>query len=362
MAAAGNVALGGRAIGLLDEPHDGRDGARCSRCGELEIAEAGLGPRRCDADRRDRIVALGGTQREIEDVREPGLVGDVLVGGEHGEDCVGIAFGERRRGETDRSGGIAPDRLGEQFDPWDDEPRRRDLRLGGHDHRAASGDALTEPHGCGDHRFAVGAEREQLLGPLAPTCGPQPRAAAACENDCVSHARIVAGIVTIVTFRLAIGTVIALSTACTVHQRISAGPSYGGARRGLGGEAIAETAGGDEPVLAIAALAVNVDGTPGIGLLAGAELYGMPSPWGGRFTVLAGPALNGDGLRFELRASFAIVKIFGEHDERYESISNTIGIELFAAKIGTFDDDGFAGIGITYGKLTVPRWHPIMDN
>ena len=107
--ARGDVALGGRAVGLLEEAADVVDGVRARARqprAQADVAEAGLGVRRHHADGDDRLARLG--DREAHQPRERRLVGDERVGGQHGDDRVRAGAPLRgHRAQADRGGGVA---------------------------------------------------------------------------------------------------------------------------------------------------------------------------------------------------------------------------------------------------------------
>ncbi len=155
-------------------------------------------------------------------------------------------------------------------------------------------------------------------------------------------------------------------TACTTHNRVSAGATLGTSNTTGGGELTGEAAIGDDgKMIVIGATARGGHGLDGAAIRIGGEIESAPRPWGGRVTGTLGPAVfdsDGDlGVRFEMRGSVAIVRGFDRTEittglESTADHTRTVGLELFVTSIGISENEILIGAGLTFGSHTVD--HP----
>ena len=183
----GDIGLGARAIGLLDESRD-LEGAVAAgeRLAALDIAVAGLGPARGDAE-GDELAGLGSGGGARDSGLEGGCIGDRVIRWHHQHQRIGRGSGEGEGGDAAGGRGVAAERLeddrggrhaGEAKLLGDDEAvlvvgddqRRREL--------LAVGDAQTGFLKQG----ALGEERQELLRILRARHRPEARARAAGED------------------------------------------------------------------------------------------------------------------------------------------------------------------------------------
>lgn len=101
-----DVGPGEREGGLLLEGGDLADVVGAGGLADVEVAVAGLGVGRGDADGHQQAV-LGAADRRPQHGREGGDVADQLVGGEGTHDGVRVAAGDDRRGEADGGARVA---------------------------------------------------------------------------------------------------------------------------------------------------------------------------------------------------------------------------------------------------------------
>lgn len=154
-------------------------------------------------------------------------------------------------------------------------------------------------------------------------------------------------------------------TACTTHNRISGGATFGTDNSTAGGEVTGEAAVGAEGTnIVVGGTARAGHGVTGAALRIGAELERAPHPLGARATVTIGPAFfDRDGdieARFEARGSIAIVQGLNRSepsdDHGSSDQATTVGVELFVSSIGFADHQVLLGIGLTIGKHKID--HP----
>ena len=98
-------------VGLLDEARRRVD-AVGDDVADLDVAVAGLGAGRANADGGDPAL-LGRAERPGHRLAEGGLVADVMVRREHGDDGVGVGSRDGRGRPPDARRGVARDRFGE---------------------------------------------------------------------------------------------------------------------------------------------------------------------------------------------------------------------------------------------------------
>ncbi len=171
---------------LLDEA---LDTVRVSAEGRarLDVAEAGVGPRRREPDGgEEACVGLG--ERLAQGAEEGGFVSDDVVGREDHHEGVGVAARDDVGRPADARRGVAADGLaehvlGRQIGQGALGGRAQPLARGDVEARrgAERGDAAARG---GDERLGrVGAEGEKLLGQLVARGGPEAGAGAAGEHD-----------------------------------------------------------------------------------------------------------------------------------------------------------------------------------
>ncbi len=181
--------LGRRARGLLDEARDPQHArGRRQRLARLDVAVAGLGPRRGDAEGHELAGVghrHGGIQRAIERV---GLVHQVVGRADPEQRLAALLLADVERGERDRSRGVAPDRLeqamvGERrIDRLELAPHQEVLRLGAdRDHMLRAGAPEHPTRGLLEQRLRADQRRE-LLGQGVAAHRPQAGAGAAGED------------------------------------------------------------------------------------------------------------------------------------------------------------------------------------
>jgi hypothetical protein len=150
-------------------------------------------------------------------------------------------------------------------------------------------------------------------------------------------------------------------TGCTTHNRFSAGSTLNAESSTLGGAVSLAGATGDSDDGIMLASSVNA----GIGhqmnggsLLVGIEPMKTGTQFGGRMTLLAGPAFVGRAqgeidATVEVRGSFSVFRMFDTTSNYREAYAKrTVGLELFVTNIG-FDQSGtLVGLALSIGKLT----------
>ena len=195
--AVGDEPLGGRAVGLLAELGDlvQRDPlGRPERLAALDVAVAGLGPGRLDPERdeRGRVVV------DHRDGRADGLAGTSRAGSmtwsagmtiivPSGSFLATIAAARPTQGAVSRGQGSATTFAGGHVG----ELRADGLGLvgPGDDQDPVGRDQRGDPRdGLLEHR-RVAVEVQQLLRPVPPALGPEPRPAAPGHHDGVEHGR-----------------------------------------------------------------------------------------------------------------------------------------------------------------------------
>jgi len=182
-------------IRLLVEGGDGAGIALPHRRAGLDIAVAGMGAGRADADERDGIRG-GGQRGRLRKRRGKGCrILDEMVGGLHDQHGTGILAGNDESGGRNRRGGVARHRLQQQ------QPRAAGfLQRGAREESVVLAGHQQGPFRAGNRRRAldrlrqqapVRAECQELLGMVAPAERPQPRSGAAAQNDrpdaCLAH-------------------------------------------------------------------------------------------------------------------------------------------------------------------------------
>ena len=183
-AAVGEELLGALAVGLLHEAARAVH-ALGDRIAHLDVAVAGLGAVRADPD-GDDVAAARRLRRERQDRRVLVLVGDVVIGGEHHADGVGIDARDPRGGPPDAGRRVAPDRLGEDVLRREREirPRGRGEALGRHDEHVLFGDRLRHaPNGRREERLVTAGERQELLGSIGARERPEAGAGSTGHDD-----------------------------------------------------------------------------------------------------------------------------------------------------------------------------------
>ena len=108
---------------------------------DLHVPEPGLGPRRRNPERDERVVRPRRLGRRAQGGEERRLVAHGLVGRQHGENGVGRALRRRQRREGDRGRGVPAHGL-------EDEARARDFRQLGEKERLVRGAARDEDVAC----------------------------------------------------------------------------------------------------------------------------------------------------------------------------------------------------------------------
>ena len=152
----------------------------------LHVPETGLGSRRRNPERDERIVRPRRRCRRVERGEERRLVAHGLVGRQHCENGVGCVLRGRQRRKGDRGRGVAAHGL-------ENEARARDFRKFGDEERLVrraprdedvpgSGERGPAPPGLPKQRLASG-QREEGLRPAVGRARPQPRAASAGEDE-----------------------------------------------------------------------------------------------------------------------------------------------------------------------------------
>ena len=192
--AAGDVALGGGAVGLLDEFLQRAGALACFERGpRADVAVAGLGVVGDDAEGDERTLrrGLGADRNRLLKGRE---VGDDVIGRHHQQDRIAL-LRRGQRGEGERRRGVAPHRfehdlrrshtdlaqllgddeavflVGDHQRPWIHVHRRKALEAGG---------GFLQ-------QGVVAGERQQLLGIALARGRPQTRAGAAGENHALDR-------------------------------------------------------------------------------------------------------------------------------------------------------------------------------
>ena len=156
--------------------------------------------------------------------------------------------------------------------------------------------------------------------------------------------------------------VILLFAGCTMHNRVTAGPTLATDSKTPGAEVAAESTLGpnDGPIRGVARIAGHIgEGRNGASLLVGGELESLTAPWGGRVTAGIGPAFTSDGEGIAphvlVHGALALVHPFDFHDIGDETTSKTVGLELFVNNIGLDASGTVVGFGVTLGRRTVQR-------
>ena len=153
-------------------------------CAQLDVAVAGLGTARPDADGR-HLAALGAARGEADRPEEGLLVLDQVVGGEDADDGRALAAqGEQVADQGDRGSGVAPDRLepgpvGRQAELAQDPPRQHLGVPRADEPRVAEGAQAAE--GLGQERLSE--QVAELLRHGGAGDRPEPGAAAAGQDD-----------------------------------------------------------------------------------------------------------------------------------------------------------------------------------
>jgi hypothetical protein len=114
--------LGRRGIGLLDKARDGKHALRGGqRPVALDIAVAGFGALRMDAEGDEMAGARGGSSACDGRVKRGGII-DRVIGRHQQHQRLAVTLGKRQRGDAGGWRGVASDRLEQQ-------PLRRDVDL-----------------------------------------------------------------------------------------------------------------------------------------------------------------------------------------------------------------------------------------
>ncbi len=110
--AVGEIALGGRGVGLLVEGIDAEcgTGKAFERAALANVAVAGVGAVGLDAE-QDELAGGGDDGGAADRLDELGFVADDVIGGHHREDCVGVLIDGGDGGHRDRGRGVARHRL-----------------------------------------------------------------------------------------------------------------------------------------------------------------------------------------------------------------------------------------------------------
>jgi hypothetical protein len=184
--AGGDVALGGLAVGLLDEGGDAADAIEAGeRLARPNVAEAGGRLARADAEDDDLAVCRR-PAGERRGGAEAGEVADQVVGSEHEDGRLRIAARDEDGSGGDRGGGVArlrlQDEIGLDIGIAQGLGDQEAVVAVGDDHRRREergvGDAL---QGAGEGRAAIDQRQEGLRRDVVGG-GPQTRAGAAAHD------------------------------------------------------------------------------------------------------------------------------------------------------------------------------------
>src|SRR5580704_15973285 len=171
-------------IRLFGEAADAQRAIVIRRTG-LDIAIAGLGASRADAEHNHVFSDSGNLDSSAESSPVLGRTGDDVIGGKQTEHRLGIVTKQEECRQSNRGRCIAPDGLSDDLLPvklWKltknsgtkvvirDDPKT-----------ARRGHGCEARHGLLDHGV-LAVEREQLLGAALAAQRPEPRASAASQN------------------------------------------------------------------------------------------------------------------------------------------------------------------------------------
>jgi hypothetical protein len=158
-----------------------------------------------------------------------------------------------------------------------------------------------------------------------------------------------------------------VSGACATHNRLTAGPTFGGDST-KGADITGELSGGDGGLMMIA----GATGRIGHDLGGAAFRLGLggekaPTPFGFRAGVTLGPTIyentqSETHAKFEARGAFAAVWGFKREPDPHDGgfRRTTLGLELYASTIGLDDNDVLIGIGLTVGSYHGYERSPLM--
>ena len=158
----------------------------------FDVTEAGRGMGRGDREGHESgRILFDQTESGIKSVGEDRFRFDQVIGGEHGEDRIGIRGGEHRGGEADRVEGVAAARLSQNslvIDRGDGGSNLISKAFAGADPSSVGLDHVSQSI-TGDFEEASAVDQgDQLLGALSAADGPEPGAGTAGHDHCVSHA------------------------------------------------------------------------------------------------------------------------------------------------------------------------------
>ena len=163
-----------------------RRGAGVVFRGGLDVAIAGLGPGRGDAQRHQR-TAHRYRAGDNEGGAEGLLIDDVVVGREHHHDAVRVKARDDRRGKPDRRRGVASHRLLDDvywnsLDVGQLAPGLGGLQRVGDHHYPFGVEREDAFHGPLQHRLAA-EDRHELFRCTFAGKGPEPGAGSPCQDD-----------------------------------------------------------------------------------------------------------------------------------------------------------------------------------